>query len=113
VLWPAVRALPREHLDAAAIDGCSPAGQIGKVAVPLTTSALIAAWGVAFVLALGELPATNLVHPPGVEPLSCVIWEMMHRGVDSHLAGVALVMLATIGTAGLAAAWSLARLVRR
>lgn len=111
VLWPAIRAVPTEHLEAAAIDGYTPAEQALKVALPLTRRACLAAWGVAFVLSLGELPATNLVHPPGVEPLSCVIWEMMHRGVDSHLAGVALVMLAAIAIAGTAAAWALGRLL--
>lgn len=113
VLWPAITAIPRDHLDAAAVDGYSTGGQIRRVSLPLTRSALLAAWGVAFVFALGELPATNLVYPPGVEPLSCVIWEMMHRGVDSHLAGVALVMLAAIGAAALAATWAVARLARR
>jgi hypothetical protein len=38
---------------------------------------------------------------------------MMHRGVDSHLAGVALVMLAAIGTAAVAATWAIARIARR
>ena len=110
LLWPSLRAIPPEYLDAAALDGYGAWGQIRRVALPLTRDALIAAWGVAFVLALGELPATNLVYPPGVMPLSVLIWSLLHSGVESHLAGVALVMLAAVAAAGLPTAWALRRL---
>jgi iron(III) transport system permease protein len=109
VLWPAVRTVPPEFLDGAAVDGLGPWGQVGKVALPMTRSAVVAAWGVAFVLALGELPATNLVTPPGLLPLSVLIWGLLHTGVESHLAGVVLVMLAAVAAAGLFAAFALRR----
>jgi iron(III) transport system permease protein len=100
VLWPAVRSVPPEFLDAAAVDGLGPWGQAWKVALPLTRRAAVAAWAVAFTLALGELPATNLVTPPGVTPLSVVIWGLLHTGVESHLSGVVLVMLGAVAVAG-------------
>ncbi len=110
VLWPAVRAIPPEHFDAAAVDGYGCVGQVLKVGIPLTRGAILASWGVSFALGLGELPASNRVSPPGVETLSLVIWSLLHTGVESHLAGVALVMLGVIGSAGLLAAWALGRL---
>ncbi len=110
LLWPSLRAIPPEYLDAAALDGHGEWGRIRRVALPLTRDATTAAWGVAFVLALGELPATNLVYPPGMMPLSVLIWSLLHSGVESHLAGVALVMLAVVAAAGLATAWALRRL---
>jgi iron(III) transport system permease protein len=110
VLWPALRTISPEWLDAAAVDGHGPWGQVRRVALPASRDALLAAWGVAFVLALGELPATNLVAPPGTTPLSTLIWGLLHSGVESHLAGVALVMLAAIAGAGLIASWALTRL---
>jgi iron(III) transport system permease protein len=113
VLWPAVRAVPPELLDAAALDGYGAWGQVAAVALPLTRGAAIAAWGVAFVLALGELPATILVAPPGVTPLSVVIWSLLHTGVESHLAGVALIMLAAVAVAGLLAVWALGQVAHR
>jgi iron(III) transport system permease protein len=73
---------------------------------------LIAAWCVAFVLALGELPAANLVAPPGTGLISIEIWSLLHTGVESHLAGVALVVLATFVLFGLAAVTALARMSR-
>lgn len=113
VLWPAMRTIPPEWLDAASIDGLSPWGQVRRVALPATRNALLAAWVVAFVLALGELPATNLVAPPGTTPLSVLIWGMLHSGVESQLAGVSLIMLGAITVAGLLAAWTLGRLANR
>ena len=71
-----------------------PWGQLWRVALPLSVRALAAAWCVAFVLGFGELPATNLVQPPGVTTITFRIWTLLHTGVESHLAGVALVTLA-------------------
>jgi iron(III) transport system permease protein len=106
VLWPFLRSFPQEYLDAAALDGHDPARQMLHVALPLSLRALLAAWAVAFAFGLGELPATNLVAPPGVQPMSYFIWHLLHTGVESHLAGVALIMLLVIAGAGLAAAAS-------
>jgi iron(III) transport system permease protein len=110
VLWPAVRSVPETYLAAAAVDGCGPWGQVRLVAVPMTGGAIVAAWCVGFVLGLGELPASNLVAPPGSETLSHMVWSLLHTGVESHLAGVGLVMLAAIGSAGIVATWALGRL---
>ncbi len=103
VLWPFLRAFPQDYLDAAALDGYGPWGQLFRVAFPLSWCAVLAAWMVALALGLGELPATNQVYPPGIEPMSVFLWGLLHTGVASDLAGVALVMLAVIGMAGLAA----------
>ena len=113
ILWPAVRALPQEFLDAAAVDGLGPWGVIRRVALPLTRGALFGAWGVAFVLALGELPATNLVTPPGSTPLCVVIWGLLHTGVESHLAGVVLVMLGAVAIVGAPVVFAVSRLAFR
>jgi iron(III) transport system permease protein len=113
VIWPAVRTIPPAWLDAAAVDGYGSWDQIARVAVPATSSALLAGWFVAFALALGELPATNLVAPPGTTPLTVVIWSLLHTGVESQLAGVALILLAAVAAAGGLACWALVRLARR
>lgn len=70
-------------------------------------SAILAAWLVALALGLGELPATEQFREPGVQPMSIFLWSLLHTGVDSHLSGVALVMLGVIGLSGLIAAAAL------
>jgi iron(III) transport system permease protein len=104
IIWPFIRSFPQEHLEAAALDGLTPWGQLARVVIPLSRRALVAAWAIAFAIGLGELPATNLVVPPGTQPMSVVIWGLLHTGVESHLAGVALITLIIMAAAGLCAA---------
>jgi iron(III) transport system permease protein len=112
VLWPAVGGLPREFLESALVDGYGRAGLVRRVALPLTRGPIAAAWAVAFVLALGELPASHLVLPPGHMTLSTRVWMLLHTGVESHLAGVGLILLTLYGLAGLGALWALDRFQR-
>ena len=109
VLWPAVRALPGEYLESAMLEGYGAWGQARRVAIPMTFGAIGAAWGVSFALGLGELPAANIASPPGVMLVSVRIWELLHRGVESHLAGMGLVMLGVVAPAGWLAARALTR----
>jgi len=74
--------------------------RIRRVIYPAACSALAAASGVTFVLAMGELPAANLALPPGETLLAVEIWSLLHTGVESHLAGVALISLATMSAGG-------------
>ncbi|MDB5351448.1 MAG: ABC-type Fe3+ transport system, permease component [Planctomycetota bacterium] len=112
VLWPAVRAIPREHLDAAMLDGLNAWGRFRKVGLPLTLGAIAAAWGVAFVLAIGELPASYFAANPGREPVAFEVWRLLHNGVESHLASVGLLLLAGVGFAGAMAMVAVSRVYR-
>ena len=103
ILWPALRILPGELLESAVLDGHGPWGQLWHVILPLSRRVLATAWCVAFVLGFGELPATNLLQPPGITTITFRIWTLLHTGVESHLAGVALVTLAVLAIAALAA----------
>jgi iron(III) transport system permease protein len=81
--------------------------------IPLSLRPIVAAWAIAFAIGLAELAATNIATPPlksGQTPVSVVIWSLLHTGVESHLAGVALIVLLAVAGAGLfatAAIWSL------
>ncbi len=103
ILWPALRILPVELLESALLDGLGPFGRLWYVIVPLSLRVFLAAWCVCFVLAFGELPATNLLQPPGITTITFRIWTLLHTGVESHLAGVALITLAVLTIAALLA----------
>jgi iron(III) transport system permease protein len=113
IIWPMLRSLPPELFESAALDGHGPWGQVWRVALPLSRRAIAASWSVAFVLAFGELPATNLLQPPGVTTITFRIWTLLHTGVESHLAGVALVMLSVVAGAAILAVWGLRSLAAR
>jgi len=104
LLWPFLRAFPQDYLDTAALEGYGRWGQLVHVVLPMSLRPLLAAWAIAFAIGIGELPATNLVAPPGTEPMSKLIWGLLHTGVESHLSGVALIMLLAVAAAGLLAA---------
>ncbi len=118
LLWPFLRSFPQDYLDSAALDGLDRPRQFLRVVIPLSRRPIIAAWAIAFAVGLGELAATNIATPPmkfGRTPVSVVIWGLLHTGVDSDLAGVALIVLLVVAGAGLfatAAIWSLAAIAR-
>jgi iron(III) transport system permease protein len=109
VLWPALRTFPEDYLEAAALDGLSPGSIVRRIVIPLTRAPALAAWGVAFALAMGELPAYSVVELPGTETATKLVWSLLHTGVESRLSGIALILLAVVGAAGLPAAWALRR----
>jgi len=108
VLWPALRAIPAEYLEAAELEGYGAWGVFRRVSWPQARGAAAAAWLSAFALALGELPASNLVAPPGVDILSVYVWGLLHTGVESRTAAVGLILALTTAAAGAAAAIALA-----
>lgn len=103
LLWPAVRRIPEAWLEHAALAGMGPWGQAWRVAVPATAHAVACAWLLCWVVAVGELPATYFVRAPGFEPVSCLVWSLMHMGVESRLASLGLIILAFFVTLGLVA----------
>jgi iron(III) transport system permease protein len=104
ILFPMLYAMPPAYLEAAALDGLGPAARARRVAWPIARPAAGTAWALCAALALGELPASNLVLPPGLTTLSARVWQLLHTGVESHLAGVALWLLLVYALAAAAVA---------
>lgn len=96
VVVPAMIGTPRSLLEAAALDGAGTGQQVMHVFLPMHWRSLLAGWLVALVLAVGELPATILVAPPGVTPLSVRIFNLLHYGVDDQLAGLVVFVWAAV-----------------
>jgi iron(III) transport system permease protein len=97
VLWPVVRLLPRELRDAARVDGATPARELGRVVVPLTRPALLAAALVTTALSLGEVSGSKPVSTPGMSTFSEVVFDRMHYGVTNEVAALCLVLLLLLG----------------
>jgi iron(III) transport system permease protein len=118
ILWPFLRSFSQGYLEAAALDGLDRPRQFLRLVIPLSLRPIVAAWAIAFAIGLGELAATNIAAPPmrfGQTPVSIVIWGLLHTGVESHLAGVALIVLLAVAAAGLFATlaiWSLRAIER-
>lgn len=98
-LWPVRRMVNRRLVEAATIDGAGPWKRFRHIELPACRAALIAAALVSAVFSIGELGGSVIVTPPGQQPLSVRIFTFAHHGLESHLAGICLVLLG-ISTAG-------------
>lgn len=112
ILWPAAAGIASEHIDSARVDGLSSWGRARRITLPMSRPALAAAFLAAFVLAIGELPSAYFVAPPGHDPLARLVWGMLHAGVESHLAGIGLILVLGVSVLGVGAALAVGRSMR-
>jgi iron(III) transport system permease protein len=96
VLWPAVRAVPRELIDAATLDGGWRAVWRAAVWPGVRRAFGFAAVAVAL-LSLGEVVAAKLVQPPGRHGFIQELFDAMHYGADSTVAAMCLLQVAVLG----------------
>ena len=104
LLWVAIASIPPATLESAAGDGAGPLRQLWHIAVPQVWRSMAAVWFLAWILASGELAATDLVQPPGVTTLSSRVYRLLHYGVEDRVAAIALVMIGCVAAVTVAAA---------
>src|SRR5262249_6713455 len=100
LLWPVVRLVPTELVDAARVDGAGPTQEFFHIIFPLAARSW--AWTVlaVSVLALGEVSAGKIVWTPGSETFAQEVFTQMHYGVTNDLAAMCLILLALIVAGG-------------
>jgi len=91
LLWHSFATLDRDVLDAAALDGLSPARVFWQIALPQRWRAVVAAWIAALAVAAGDLAWSHLVTPPGLDLLSRRVFGLVHSGVEEQVAAISLV----------------------
>ncbi len=101
ICWVAFGTLSSETIEAAALDGAGPLSRWLRIGMGQRRSALILAWLVALVIACGELSATILATPPGLETVPIRVFGLIHAGVSNQVAAVCLTSV--IGFAVIAA----------
>lgn len=102
ILWHAFATLPTTIVDHAATEGAGWWTRLVWVGAAARRSAIALAWLAGFVVAIGELPATVLVAPPGLPTLSLRIFNLLHYGVEDQVAGICLALLLIVGLIALA-----------
>jgi iron(III) transport system permease protein len=94
ILWAAFTSVPHTLLETATLDGAGWWRKLARVALPLRWPAISVAWLIAFAIAVGELPATVLVLPPGrATAITVRIFQLLHYGADERVAAISLVMV--------------------
>jgi iron(III) transport system permease protein len=107
ICWVAFGTLNGETIDAAALDGAGPLARCLRIGVGQRRNAVMLAWLVAFVVACGELSATILATPPGLETVPIRVFGLIHAGVDNQVAAVCLTSV--VALAAMAALLSIAK----
>ncbi len=79
-----------------------------KIWLPMVLPGIMAAAGITLALTIGELGATLLVAPPGQATLTMRIYNFLHYGASSGVAGLCLLMAGIALAAGLVAIGALA-----
>jgi iron(III) transport system permease protein len=94
MVWHALRLVPAETLETAALEGAGPLVRLWKVVLPQIAAALACAWLAALALSMAELSASILLVPPGVNTLAIRIFGLVHYGVEDQLAALSLAVAA-------------------
>lgn len=87
-------AVARELVDAARLFRGDGLAKWLRILLPLYKPGLIVAFLIVFALALGELPATLLVAPPGYSTISIRIYNLLHYGGSQSVASLCLIITA-------------------
>lgn len=112
VLIAALHDVPTRYDEAAAACGVGWWRTTGRVLAPLMTPALVAAWGLGFVLAMRELDAAVLLAPPGNSTLAVRLFGLMHYGPSRLVAALSVVSMALVVAGAGASALLYVRLQR-
>lgn len=89
-VWAILNALPRVLHEQAAVDGFGPWSRFWRVTVGANRQALAGLWWLLLVLCFGELSASHLVRPSGIDILPRLALGKMHSGVDEQTAAIGL-----------------------
>jgi len=90
VMWFAFQSIGSEQLETATMDGAGYWRRVLSVAIPQRAVALAIAWLIGFAIAAGDVTASVLVLPPGIETVAVRVFELLHVGVDEQVAGLCL-----------------------
>jgi iron(III) transport system permease protein len=96
IIGGAMRQIPDELMEAAALDGAGPIQRIRCVVIPLLQPALLAALGSTFILGLAEIGSTILLYPPGGETALIAMLSIEANSPRAHVATLTLLQLLPI-----------------
>jgi iron(III) transport system permease protein len=96
ILAAGVRQIPESFEEAAEVAGGSWPRTFTQIVLPNIRPAVVAAWLVSFILAVGELGTTILVAPPGESTLPVRIYTLIANTPSSEVAALALMEVGII-----------------
>ena len=96
VAWFVFRKVPEDSLESANIDGAGWLARFSRFGLLENRTALIGCWFVTFALSFGELSASQVVRPAGMDTVPRKMLGDLHAGVNEMTAGITIVTATTI-----------------
>ncbi len=111
-IWFVLHQIPKNVTEAASLDGLSHAESFWRLRVGGNSKMIIGCWLLACVLCFGELSASQIVRPAGMDTVARKMLGDLHAGVNELTAGISIVIAATAIVVSLAG-WSVIRIGTR
>lgn len=92
----AVRQIPRDLDEAAAVSGAGPAMRMATITAPLAAPAALAGGLLVFMSAFNELTVSALLWSSGNETLGVVLFSLEEAGLGTHAAAIAVATIAVV-----------------
>lgn len=98
LVWFLFQRTPTDTLESAKLDGAGFWRRLWVFGIQANTIAICGCWLLSFALCFGELAASQMVRPAGLDTVARKMLGDLHAGVDELTAGITIVMtLAVVG----------------
>ena len=91
-IWFAIHQTPRNVTDAASLAGLSDRGSFWRIRIAGNLKMIAGCWLLACVLCFGELSASQIVRPAGMDTVARKMMGDLHAGVNELTAGISIVV---------------------
>ena len=98
MVWQVFKGTDQNLLAQAQLDGASWYRQLVSICWSKSKGIFVGIWGIAFVLILGELSASQMVQIAGVDTLPRLTLGLLHSGVDEKTAAVTFLTMVLGGS---------------
>lgn len=111
VVWYVFSKIANDALEQAEIDGAGGVTRFFRFGILGNLPAIAGCWLVSFIICFGELSASQIVLPPGIDTVPRLMLGLLHAGVDEMTAALTLITIGAIVVVS-SFSWMLIRRIR-
>jgi iron(III) transport system permease protein len=112
IVWFVFRKIADDVLESSRLDGAGGLAQFIRFGLLANLTAVLGCWLISFAFCFGELSASQIVLPPGIDTIPRRMLGLLHAGVDEMTAALTIVTFGAILLVSLTG-WAFLRLNQR
>ncbi|MFT5302009.1 MAG: iron(III) transport system permease protein [Mariniblastus sp.] len=105
LVWFVVRKIPEDALESAVLEGAGASTRFVQIGLKGNWAAMLGCWFLTFAFCFGELSASQIVRPAGIDTVPRKMLGDLHAGVNELTAGITIVTAFTIVAVSLVGWW--------